>query len=146
IGFMRENLGLNLFSLEGSSHLRRRQLMMPAFHSARLSSYANVVVAVVDAWANNQPASFQTDIREAMMDLTATIVGKALFNVDLDDILHPVRQRLNEIVPMIGRYLLPLGPLLLRLPLPSHRRYHRAREEFDRLMQEVLKRHTATAE
>jgi cytochrome P450 len=144
--FLEESLGPSLMTGEGSVHNRRRRLMLPAFHSARLSSYANIVVTATEVWAKHQASRFQLEIQSAMVNLTSQVVGKALFNVEIDDLIPSALERLNEIEGMSPRFSLPLGPYFMKLPLPSHHRYRRAKVELDRIMGEILRRHSSSKE
>ena len=139
-----ENMGLNLFTSDGSDHLERKKLLVPGFHSTRLSLYTSTIVTAAMDWATQHGFSFQVDMRMEMLDLSARIVAKALFNVEMDDLLPTLRQNMNVIMETLPR--ISIGPWLARLPLPAFRRYQRAKSEHDLLTEELLRRHAAVAE
>jgi cytochrome P450 len=76
-------LGTGLLTAEGNFHRRQRKLVQPAFHYARIASYASVMVdhttRMLDGW---QPDETR-DVHREMMKLTLGIVSKTLFDADV---------------------------------------------------------------
>jgi len=77
-------LGEGLLTSEGEFHRRQRRLAQPAFHRSRIDSYATVMTEytarAVASWQDGQTI----DLADEMMKLTLAIVGKTLFDVDLE--------------------------------------------------------------
>lgn len=77
-------LGEGLLTSEGEFHRRQRRLAQPAFHRSRVESYAGVMTEytarAVGAWQDGQTL----DLAEEMMALTLAIVGKTLFDADIE--------------------------------------------------------------
>src|SRR5262245_59738125 len=77
-------LGEGLLTSEGDFSRRQRRLSQPAFHRQRIASYADVMVDYAmrtsDRWRDRQTL----DISEEMMRLTLGIVGKTLFDADVE--------------------------------------------------------------
>ena len=78
-------LGEGLLTSEGQTHLRQRRLMQPAFHRERIA-----VVRRDDdrlrraACATAGPMATTVDAAQEMMRLTLGIVGKTLFDADVE--------------------------------------------------------------
>src|SRR3954469_24289289 len=77
-------LGEGLLTSEGEGHLRQRRLPQPAFHRQRISSYADSMVNYADQTRRRWKDGETRNIHEEMMRLTLNIVGKTLFDVDLE--------------------------------------------------------------
>src|SRR5262249_5605327 len=77
-------LGQGLLTSEGDFHLRQRRLMQPAFHRQHIAGYAESMVQyslrLRERWRPGQ----EVDIHEQMTALTLAIVGKALFDADVE--------------------------------------------------------------
>lgn len=106
----------NLFTSDGESWLKQRRLMQPAFHRQQIARFADVITAeTTKALTTWQPGN-GLDIQAAMMDLTMSIIGRTMLNVDiLRD--HP---QLYESFTTISTYVAdraanPLAPLTYAL-------------------------------
>src|SRR5216683_3119209 len=78
-------LGEGLLTSEGDLHRRQRRLVQPAFHHERLNAYGKVMsqyaARVRDRWRDGGAL----DVHNEMTELTLAIVGKALFDTDLEE-------------------------------------------------------------
>src|SRR5438874_11552433 len=87
-------LGNGLLTSEGDFWLRQRRLAQPAFHRERIRAYAQTMVsyaqALLERWRNGSIR----DVNDDMMQLTLRIVGKSLFDADLDSEARDVGQAL----------------------------------------------------
>src|SRR5215469_15261069 len=84
---LRKSLGQGLLTNDGESWLQQRRLMQPAFHRQRLAAFGtlmtNATNAMLERWdARDDPAQ-PLDVAQEMMRLTLSIVGQALFSIDL---------------------------------------------------------------
>jgi cytochrome P450 len=80
----RHIFGNGLLTSEGDFWLRQRRMMQPAFHRARIANYASTMTAcavrLLESWKPDQ----RIDLHDAMMRLTLQVVGKTLFNADVE--------------------------------------------------------------
>ena len=68
------------------------------------------------------------DMSEEMMRLTLAIVGKTLFDADVEGEAQEIGQSLTEALHGLSRTLLPGGEMVEKLPLPANQRAEEARQ------------------
>ena len=136
----RRLLGQGLLTSEGDLHRRQRRLIQPAFHAGRIRSYANVMVSEAAGLpaAAGWTGGAVRDVAVDMADLTFRIVGRTLFASDLAADSPAVAGALAEFLGRYGRALVPGGPVLNRLPLPSTLRLRAAGAELDRVVYRLI--------
>jgi cytochrome P450 len=134
-------LGNGLLISEGDFWLRQRRLMQPAFHKQRIPSFRQIMTgatqAMLERWQDHDHEQ-PLDIAREMMRLTLTIVGMALFSLDLSDDADTVGESFsyaNEFISERARTVIapPLG-----VPTPANRRFSRARRNLVEVVQESI--------
>lgn len=127
----RRLLGDGLLTSEAETHLRQRRLIQPAFHKERIAAYASAMTEHAErmqtGWANGQTF----DVAHDMARLTLGIVGRTLFNADVDAQAREVGEALSAVLDSFWTTMLPFGEWLERLPIPVIRRARVARAELD---------------
>ena len=92
--------GEGLLTSEGSFWLRQRRLAQPAFHRARIATYAETMVQytqrLLESWHDGE----ERDIHEEMMRVTLQIVGKTLFDADVTKDAQAVGQSLELLMEL----------------------------------------------
>lgn len=130
----RKLLGDGLLTSEGASHLQRRRMIQPAFHRERISAYAEVMVEnatrLQDRWADG----VTLDVSDEMMRLTLAIVGRTLFDIDIESSAPEVGLALTEVLDSFWMLLLPFGDVLERLPIRRLEQGRAARERLDAMI------------
>ena len=79
----RHVFGEGLLTSEGDFWLRQRRLAQPAFHRARIASYASTMVEYAQRMLENWRDGEQRDAHQEMMRLTLQIVAKTLFDASV---------------------------------------------------------------
>jgi len=131
-------LGESLLTSEGEFHRRQRRLAQPAFHKQRIAAYASVMtdyaLATRERWCEGETL----DIAQEMMRLTLGIVGKTLFDADVEAEASEIGTALTDIMQLFKRITNPLGPLLEKLPLPSNIRWLKAKQRLDSTIYRII--------
>jgi cytochrome P450 len=131
-------LGEGLLTSEGEFHRRQRRLAQPAFHRQRIANYADVMVQysarLRDGWHDGETL----DMSQQMMRLTLSIVGKTLFDAEVESEASEIGDALTAIMKMFERITNPFASLIARLPLPSNARMDKARQRLDETIYRII--------
>lgn len=139
-------LGQGLLTSEGDFHLRQRRLVQPAFHRQRMAGYAEVMTACAARTANRWQDGARVDMAQEMMRLTLAIVGKTLFDADVEDEAPQIGAALTESLHAVNRLLLPGGPAVEKLPLPANRRAEEARQRLNDTIYRIIRERRASGQ
>lgn len=131
-------LGEGLLTSEKESHLRQRRMMSPSFHRQRIAEYARTMIDYGEKMSNTWQHDDVRDIDKEMMHLTLRIVGKTLFNANVEDEADEVGGAMTELIEMFNYLLLPFSELLEKLPIPQARRFNRAKETLDKIIYGII--------
>ncbi len=125
-------LGEGLLTSEGEFHRRQRRLAQPAFHRQRIASYGSIMSAYSARLGERWHDGETLDIAQAMMQLTLAIVGKTLFDADVEEEADEIGAALTETMQLFRSITTPFVDLLDRIPiLPANRRFRAARARLD---------------
>jgi cytochrome P450 len=129
--------GNGLLTSEGQFWLRQRRLAQPAFHRARIASYADTMVRFTDRLLAEWHDGDRRDIHQEMMRLTLQIVAKTLFDADVDREARQVGQALESIMELNSDFRkLILTPSWL--PTPRNIRAAVATRRLDKIIFRVI--------
>jgi cytochrome P450 len=131
-------LGNGLLTAEGESHKRQRRLVQPAFHRDRLIGYSSAMVECAAACRDRLQAGRELDVSKEMMRLTLAIVGRTLFSSSVEAEADEIGAALAQVFDLFELILLPFSEWLEKLPLPSVRRFHRARARLDQTIYRLI--------
>jgi len=84
--------------LEGSEHLARRKLMLPAFHGERMRSYQPVVEEIVGAEIDSWPLGREFPVHARMQAVTLEVILRVVFGVSEGQRLERLRGMLAEVL------------------------------------------------
>ena len=136
-------LGEGLLTSEDAFHLRQRRLMQPAFHRERIAAYASTMVAYADRVRSGWTPGATLDVAIEMSRLTLLIVGKTLFDADVESQARDVGEAMSGLMDSFWTLMLPFGETLQRLPIPHIRRGRKARERLDAIIYEMIRERRA---
>ena len=129
--FARPVLGDGLIPCANADHRRRRALVAPAFRHRQLQHYAGVFGAETRAACDRWAESSHLDLAPAMMQLTLRIVGRTLFDVDLESQAKDVGDALTVVLSYVTELIQnPVAPPL-SVPTARNRKVNRAIEMLD---------------
>ena len=131
-------LGQGLLTSEGAMHLRQRRLMQPAFHRDRIAGYGDLMVGYADRMRNAWTDGATLDIAREMNRLTLSIVGRTLFDVDVESQAAAVGEALTAVMESFWMMMLPFAEVLERLPVPKLRRARMARARLDAIIYRMI--------
>ncbi|HKP85387.1 MAG TPA: cytochrome P450 [Blastocatellia bacterium] len=139
-------LGEGLLTSEGEFHRRQRRLAQPAFHRQRINAYAAVMAEYAararDRWRDGETL----DISQEMMKLTLAIVGKTLFDADVESEAQEIGAALTNVMKLFDRITTPFSALLEKLPLPSNYRFLKAKQRLDATIYRIINQRRRSGE
>lgn len=98
-----------LFSSDGDEWIWRRRLMQPAFHKKQIAAFCDAILNETEKMVDSWNAGEMHDMDEAMKMVTMMIIGRTMFNVDMDGDsadLHWAYRTLSE--TLISRITSPI--------------------------------------
>jgi cytochrome P450 len=129
----------SLILLDEQRHLRRRKLLLPAFHGERLrgvlSALDEVVESDVAEWPRDRPLS----IRDRARRLTLDVILRTVMGLRPGEELDAFRDAIARFLDLGLRPTASLPPLRRNLgPFGAWPRFVKAREELDRLLFDLI--------
>jgi cytochrome P450 len=139
-------LGEGLLTSEGEAHLSQRRMIQPAFHRERIKFYAEAMIESAAKMANEWRDGETRDVDQEMMRLTLNIVGKTLFDQNVEDEAIEVGNAMTTLVGLFDWLLFPFSEILEKLPIPQARRFKDAKETLDRIIYGFINERRASGE
>ena len=130
----RRLLGDGLLTSEGDTHLCQRRLIQPAFHKERIASYASAMTEYADRIQQTRTDGARIDASDEMMRLTLGVVGRTLFDADVESQARDVGEALTDVLASFWTTMLPFPDLLEKLPIPVVQRGKAARDRLDAII------------
>jgi cytochrome P450 len=125
----------SLLLLEGSEHLARRRLMLPAFHGERMRSYHSIVQEIVDADVDSWPLGEEFPIHPRMQAVTLEVILRVVFGVAGGPRLERLRDLLSKVLMETASPTAQLASLFSRRYGGGlERRFADVLEEVDQLL------------
>ena len=126
-------LGEGLLTSEGEVHRRQRRLAQPAFHRSRVESYANVMTEYTARTAAAGHDGQTLDLADEMMALTLAIVGKTLFDADIESEAAEVGEAITGMLQATDTSSLSsiVIDVLKKLPVARKRSGAKAKAKFE---------------
>lgn len=134
-------LGEGLLTLEGEAHRKRRRAVAPAFHTARLEGWADMIVEEARAHCEGSEARERgstLNVVRSMMQLTLGVVARVLFDQPAGG-PRPIYGRMAEVFGMFERVAPPHNLLWSLLPLPRNLRFLWARRSLRRFIDRAIR-------
>lgn len=139
-------LGEGLLTSEGEFHRRQRRIAQPAFHRQRIAAYGEVMTdygaRTRDRWREGE--SF--DVLKEMMGLTMMVAAKTLFDADAESEAKEIGEALSVSVEFFNRFTLPFADLMAELPVPSTRKFQKAKRRLDGTIYRMIAERRASKE
>jgi cytochrome P450 len=133
----RHVFGEGLLTSEGDFWLRQRRLAQPAFHRPRIASYASTMVEYTRRMLESWKGGEERDAHQEMMRLTLQIVGKTLFNADVEGDAKDVGKSL-ELLLEIGANFRRTIFVPHWLPTPTNLRMKREVAQIEKVLYRII--------
>src|SRR5438270_803771 len=132
-------LGEGLLTSEGELHLRQRRLSQPAFHRQRIAGYAKTMVEYAARTRNQWRDGAVMDVHHEMMQLTLAIVGKTLFDADVERDAKDIGEAVATFMNMFGLLVLPYSEYIQKLPIAPMKRLRNVRTRLDEIVYRIIR-------
>ena len=135
--------GNGLLTSEGDFWLRQRRLAQPAFHRARIASYAGTMVSFTQRMLEGWKDGEERDAHVEMMQLTLQIVGKTLFDADVTGDAHEI----GSIISMLLNFSSDFRRLIFTprwLPTPRNIQTELAIRRLDKIIYRMIAQRRAS--
>jgi cytochrome P450 len=133
----RRVFGEGLLTSEGDFWLRQRRLAQPAFHRARIAAYASTMVSYTERFLQEWKHGEERDAHQEMLRLTLQIVGKTLFDADVERDAQDVGKSL-ELLLEIGANFRRAIFIPEWLPTRANLRVRRAVRQIEKVLYRII--------
>ena len=134
----KELLGEGLLTSEGEFHKRQSRLIQPVFHRNAIESCATAMTECTSRLMHGWKEGMEVDMKEEMTNTSIAIAGKAFFGAEIEKEAKEINKALNTATDLFGRIALPFSELLLKLPIPSTRRFFKAKAVLDNTIYRMI--------
>src|SRR5207248_4034135 len=111
----------------------------PAFHRQRIAGYAKTMVDYAARARDKWRDGAVMDVHHEMMQLTLAIVGKTLFDADIESDAKDIGEAVETFMNMFGLLVVPYSDYIQRLPIPSMRRLRNVRTRLDEIVYRIIR-------
>ncbi len=132
-------LGEGLLTSEEPLHMRQRRLAQPAFHRQRIAAYGEIIGSFTARMTSTWRDGSSFDVRDEMLLLALRIVGKTLFDTDVEQDVHKFAAAVDSFQGFLPLAFVPFSNVVQRLPIPAMRRIRSGREELDALIYSMIR-------
>lgn len=131
-------LGTGLFTSDGEFWKKQRKLIQPAFHTRRIGAYAETMVTIASAAADQWADGDVIDMDHAMTHITMGIVSKTLFDQEVSDKANELGKAVTHVLSVVNDKLSQLIPVPYWVPTPGNRRFKIAVAKLDAIIQKFI--------
>jgi len=135
-------LGSGLLTSDGEFWRKQRKLVAPAFHTQRISEYADAMVQYAEEQMHHWNDDSVVDVADEMTETTLMIVAKTLFNTDVRE----EAQRFSKAVDVVQESVWQRSPLPTWIPTPMELSARQAKAALDEIVYGIIKQRRATQE
>lgn len=131
---LRRLFGNGLLTSEGEEWKRLRKLSAPAFQPKSTNSYIPIINDEVDKLMSEWEGQTQLDIASEMSKITARIITRCIFGMELDVDMEEMEDAMNQLMNALGPRL--RFPMYTPdwLPVGGNRKYRKAVDRVDQFI------------
>jgi cytochrome P450 len=147
---LRGILGSGLVTSEGDFWKRQRRIANPAFHRERIAHFAEVMVRcttdMLDEWDQRVTKGEPFDVSREMMRVTLRVIGLTMLSADVQARSSIVGEALDEVLHVTIARVQRMLSWPEWVPVPVNRRYDRARDALNGVVNELIVTRRRTGE
>jgi cytochrome P450 len=134
-------LGEGLLTSEEPFHMRQRRLAQPAFLRQRIAAYGEVIGQNAAAISQDWQSGAILNLHEDMLELALRIVGKCLFDLDVQsrDEVKKISAAVDAFMGFLPLAILPFSEQIQRLPLPAMKRIRKGQADLDAIIYAMIR-------
>jgi cytochrome P450 len=133
----KELFGEGLVTSEIPLHPKQRRIMQPMFHRQSIANFGNIMTRTAHDWIRNWTDGSTINFGAELMQITLSIVGQALFSVDLLEDAKEIGNAFISAQVEITRIQRGL-PLPKFLRASNYRRYQQALKTINQFVLELI--------
>jgi len=120
--------------------MRQRRLVQPAFLRQRIDAYGEVIGHNASVLSSKWQSGTVIDLHIEMLELALRIVGKCLFDLDVQSRAEvmKVSAAVDAFMGFIPLALLPFSTFVQRLPIPAMKRIRSGKAELDQMIYTII--------
>jgi cytochrome P450 len=133
-------VGQGLVTSDGELWRQQRRLMGPYFTPKAITQFSDMMVKIthemLEDWGTIADRGETLVMDDHMLRLTMSIIGRAMFSIDLSEEMTEIGRAFEEafgFIPTRTNAILPLS-----LPLPAHRRFQKNLEIIDEFIAQQI--------
>jgi cytochrome P450 len=133
-------LGEGLLTSEEPLHMRQRRLAQPAFLRQRIAAYGEVIGQNAAAISQRWESGKIRDLHDDMLELALRIVGKCLFDLDVQsqEEVKKISAAVDAFMDFLPLAILPFSEQIQRLPLPAMKRIRKGQADMDAIIYSMI--------
>ncbi len=133
--------GLGLLTNEGHSWRVHRKLSAPAFQPKRIAHYVDFMVSFTRDMMNGWQEDAPVDLHDQLMEVTAKIVAKALFDADLEEHSEPLLEAMHTLESLIPVRMARPFMWMDSIPNRSNIKYWQALRKLNQVVDGFIQQH-----
>jgi len=133
-------LGEGLLTSEEPFHMRQRRLAQPAFLRQRIAAYGEVIGQNATAISQSWQSGVVRDLHHDMLELALRIVGKCLFDLDVQsrEEVQRISSSVDAFMGLLPLALMPFSDIVQRLPIPAMKRIWKGKSDLDAIIYPMI--------
>lgn len=134
-------LGEGLLTSEEPLHMRQRRLAQPAFLRERIEAYGEIIGHNAASMTRRWQTGAVRDVHADLLELALRIVGKCLFDVDVQsgEEIRKISSAVNSFMEFLPVAVLPFSEQIQRLPLPVMNRIREGQADVDAIIYAMIR-------
>ena len=133
-------LGDGLLTSEEPFHMRQRRLAQPAFLRQRIAAYGEVIGQNATAISECWQSGVVRDLHHDMLELALRIVGRCLFDLDVQsrEEIQRISSAVDAFMGLLPLALMPFSDIVQRLPIPAMKRIRKGKSDLDAIIYPMI--------